>query len=72
MGFNIPSPGLSPPALQALCKLVSASEAGEQLIHKVLSHCDPSFHTANSRAGAQQALISGWILTHGSSSTSCS
>ncbi|KAK2818581.1 hypothetical protein Q5P01_024142 [Channa striata] len=27
--------GLTPPALQALCKLVSASEAGEQLIHKL-------------------------------------
>ncbi|XP_029024988.1 tetratricopeptide repeat protein 28 isoform X2 [Betta splendens] len=27
--------GLSPPALQALCKLVSACEAGEQLIHKL-------------------------------------
>ncbi|XP_034048421.1 tetratricopeptide repeat protein 28 [Thalassophryne amazonica] len=27
--------GLSPPALQALCKLVTASEAGEQLIHKL-------------------------------------
>ncbi|KAM9307256.1 tetratricopeptide repeat protein 28 [Pholidichthys leucotaenia] len=28
--------GLTPPALQALCKLVTASEAGEQLIHKVV------------------------------------
>uniref|UniRef100_A0AAQ6IQ82 Tetratricopeptide repeat protein 28 n=3 Tax=Anabas testudineus TaxID=64144 RepID=A0AAQ6IQ82_ANATE len=27
--------GLTPPALQALCKLVSTSEAGEQLIHKL-------------------------------------
>ncbi|XP_071321435.1 tetratricopeptide repeat protein 28 isoform X2 [Trachinotus anak] len=27
--------GLTPPALQALCKLVTASEAGEQLIHKL-------------------------------------
>ncbi|CAJ1070057.1 tetratricopeptide repeat protein 28 [Xyrichtys novacula] len=27
--------GLSPAALQALCKLVTASEAGEQLIHKL-------------------------------------
>ncbi|XP_015232317.1 PREDICTED: tetratricopeptide repeat protein 28-like isoform X2 [Cyprinodon variegatus] len=27
--------GLSPPALQALCKLVTTSEAGEQLIHKL-------------------------------------
>lgn len=32
-----PSPGLTPPALQALCKLVTTSEAGEQLIHKVWS-----------------------------------
>ncbi|KAF3849226.1 hypothetical protein F7725_015723 [Dissostichus mawsoni] len=31
--------GLTPPALQALCKLVTVSEAGEQLIHKVLSWC---------------------------------
>lgn len=30
------SSGLTPPALQALCKLVTTSEAGEQLIHKVL------------------------------------
>lgn len=30
------SSGLTPPALQALCKLVTASEAGERLIHKVL------------------------------------
>uniref|UniRef100_A0A3B5AI73 Tetratricopeptide repeat protein 28 n=1 Tax=Stegastes partitus TaxID=144197 RepID=A0A3B5AI73_9TELE len=28
--------GLTPPALQALCKLVTASEAGEQLIHKAV------------------------------------
>ncbi|XP_067339803.1 tetratricopeptide repeat protein 28 isoform X3 [Channa argus] len=28
--------GLTPAALQALCKLVSASEAGEQLIHKAV------------------------------------
>ena len=28
-------PGLPPPALQALCKLISASEAGEQLISRV-------------------------------------
>ncbi|KAL6096476.1 ttc28 [Pungitius sinensis] len=27
--------GLTPPALQALCKLVTVSEAGEQLIHKL-------------------------------------
>uniref|UniRef100_A0A3B5MQT3 Tetratricopeptide repeat protein 28 n=1 Tax=Xiphophorus couchianus TaxID=32473 RepID=A0A3B5MQT3_9TELE len=27
--------GLTPPALQALCKLVTTSEAGEQLIHKL-------------------------------------
>ncbi|XP_076614749.1 tetratricopeptide repeat protein 28 isoform X2 [Chaetodon auriga] len=27
--------GLTPPALQALCKLVTSSEAGEQLIHKL-------------------------------------
>ncbi|XP_077944875.1 tetratricopeptide repeat protein 28 isoform X2 [Gasterosteus aculeatus] len=27
--------GLTPPGLQALCKLVTASEAGEQLIHKL-------------------------------------
>lgn len=39
------SSGLTPPALQALCKLVTTSEAGEQLIHKVQS-CNverPSF-----------------------------
>lgn len=29
------SSGLTPAALQALCKLVTMSEAGEQLIHKV-------------------------------------
>ncbi|XP_070707262.1 tetratricopeptide repeat protein 28 [Pempheris klunzingeri] len=28
--------GLTPPALQALCKLVTTSEAGEQLIHKAV------------------------------------
>ncbi|XP_038589035.1 tetratricopeptide repeat protein 28 isoform X1 [Micropterus salmoides] len=28
--------GLTPPALQALCKLVTVSEAGEQLIHKAV------------------------------------
>lgn len=27
--------GLPPPALQALCKLITASEAGEQLINRV-------------------------------------
>lgn len=37
---HIPLPsGLTPPALQALCKLVTTSEAGEQLIHKVLLCC---------------------------------
>lgn len=29
--------GLPPPALQALCKLIAASEAGEQLINRVRS-----------------------------------
>lgn len=31
------SSGLPPPALQALCKLIAASEAGEQLINRVCS-----------------------------------
>lgn len=30
-----PPSGLPPPALQALCKLITASEAGEQLINRV-------------------------------------
>lgn len=32
--------GLPPPALQALCKLITASEAGEQLINRV-GPCSP-------------------------------
>uniref|UniRef100_A0A3P8R2T4 Tetratricopeptide repeat protein 28 n=1 Tax=Astatotilapia calliptera TaxID=8154 RepID=A0A3P8R2T4_ASTCA len=36
--------GLTPPALQALCKLVTASEAGEQLIHKAVKSVAGMLH----------------------------
>ncbi|XP_008421528.1 tetratricopeptide repeat protein 28 isoform X3 [Poecilia reticulata] len=36
--------GLTPPALQALCKLVTTSEAGEQLIHKAVKSMVVTLH----------------------------
>lgn len=46
--------GLPPPALQALCKLIAASEAGEQLINRVC------FYTAFS--GERNAFFSEMII----------